>query len=118
MGKIIQTYVSLFDFIEIIGKAFSYEVLKKRFPLDPIGSFVVDDNINKNLEAVIVKAMELGAIIFVGRSDEDVPSSSRGSRFRLSFRLAPIFKLPFRVYKETNLFRLLQYYAQNKLFDL
>ncbi len=93
---------SLYAILEKVGDYFNDEILDTEFPMDPSGSFFIDKRSSNTLKETITKALEIGAIIYVGKSDEDVPSKIDDSRFRLTFMLAPIFKLPFRNYREVS----------------
>lgn len=99
--------VALTAFLDLVGKATAEGMLGHEFPTDPYGSFVVDASPTSQLEQVITKALEVGALIYVGSSEDDVPRRIAGSRFRLTFMLAPIYRLPFRNYREILLSTLL-----------
>jgi hypothetical protein len=92
---------SLLQFINVIGEFFKNEILGKQIKLDPFGSFTVDHDATN--ERTIEKALELGAIVYVGKSDEEIPRQIKGSRFRLSYMLSPIYRLPFRNYPSLSL---------------
>jgi hypothetical protein len=100
--------LTLSTLIDGIGESFSRSMLGSEFPTDPTGSFVVDAPITAQLTQVLEKALEMGAIVYVGKSQDDVPRSLVGSRFRLTFMLSPIYRLPFRNYRSVDLGALLQ----------
>jgi len=97
-----QNY-TLYDFITKIGQHFRSEVLGHEFQLDPPGSFVVNDTADPQIISLAEQLLEIGALVYVGSSPQDVPISVVGSRFRLSYMLAPIFRLPLRLYHEVPL---------------
>ena len=89
---------SLYDFLKRIANCLKNQFLGPQFPLDPFGSFSVDID-SYSIEIKIKRALEVGALVYVGNSDEDVPRRIFKSRFRLSFMLSPIFRLPLRNYR-------------------
>ena len=94
---------TLLGFVDKLGNFFRNEILSSDFPLDPIGSFVVPDNVDPDLLPLLEQLLELGALVYVGNSPQDVPVRIQGSRFRLTYMLAPIYRLPLRLYRETSL---------------
>jgi len=99
--------LGLREFLDLVGTSFSEGFLGEAFPTDPSGSFVVDPNLSLTLYRVLERALEKGALVYVGKSGEDVPREITGSRFRLSFLLSPVYRLPFRNYREILLSTLL-----------
>jgi len=94
---------TLFEFVNVAGAYFNAQIYGREFPLDPVGSFSVPGNADQITVAVIEQLLELGGLVYIGSSPQDVPIAIRGSRFRLSFILAPIHKLPLRTYREAPL---------------
>ena len=95
--------VTLFEFIGVVGAYFNSQIYSRDFPLDPVGSFAVASDADEIVIAMIDQLVELGGLVYIGSSPQDVPIAIRGSRFRLSFILAPIHKLPLRTYREAPL---------------
>jgi hypothetical protein len=95
--------LTLLDFVLSIGSFFQRQIYGTEFPLDPIGTFGVPHDTDDTTVAVLEQLLELGAVVYVGTSPQDVPVSVRGSRFRLSFILASSFKLPLRTYRDVTL---------------
>jgi hypothetical protein len=95
--------VTLFEFINVVGAYFNSEIYCRDFPLDPFGSFAVPNDSDETTISMIEQLLELGGLVYIGSSPQDVPRAIRGSRFRLSFILAPIHKLPLRTYREARL---------------
>ena len=106
---------SLLTLLNSIGKYFQNEILGSNFNIDPIGSFVVDGAVPQAMEKIIEKALEIGAIVYIGKSDDEIPKQIRNSRFRLSFMLAPLYRLPFRTYRSIPLYNLIK--KRHALFD-
>ena len=52
---------------------------------------------------LLEKAAYQGAIILVDNNDDAFDFSVRGKRFRLTYLLAPLFKMPLRNYNEVRL---------------
>jgi hypothetical protein len=95
--------LSLNALIDQLADIFSINLYGEKFPLDPIGSFKIIDKIPREVEAVIKRALEMGALVHIGKSPMDVPVKIIGERFRLSFMLCPMYKLPLRNYRYINL---------------
>jgi hypothetical protein len=91
--------ISLSGLIHDLSKFVQYSIYKDEFPLDPVGSFTFADPIPKSVEKALQRALEVGAIVHIGRSPMDVPNKIAGERFRLSFMLCPAYKLPLRNYR-------------------
>lgn len=97
---------TLEDLINLIGKTFQNEILGSNFKMDPKGSFIVEKSetlIPEKLIAILEKAAYQGAIILLNSNDSAFDFEVRGKKFRLSYMLAPLFKLPLRTYGELNL---------------
>jgi len=94
---------SLVGFVDSIGEAFQKWLYGKDFPVDPIGSFEVSRETDPVIIQTVEQLLELGALIHIGTSQQSVPRQITGSRFRLTFMLAPVFKLPFRTYRPVKL---------------
>jgi hypothetical protein len=94
--------------LDRIGERLAEMLLNDDFPLDPIGSFEVEETWTPDATMLFERALEIGAIVYVGSSDEDVPRAIPGARFRLAFMLSPIYRLPFRNYRALQLRTLLK----------
>ncbi|MNQ70773.1 hypothetical protein D3C85_854190 [compost metagenome] len=97
---------TLEDLILLIGNSFQREILGPTFKMDPKGSFIVEKSeilIPEKLIDILEKATYQGAIILLNSNDSAFDFEVRGKKFRLSYMLAPLFKLPLRTYNEINL---------------
>jgi hypothetical protein len=95
--------VTLLGFVNAVGVFFHSQIYSHDFPLDPIGSFLVPTHSDDTTLSIIEQLLELGGLVYIGASPQDVPAAIRGSRFRLSFILAPIHRLALRTYREASL---------------
>jgi hypothetical protein len=94
--------------VEKIGRYFSNEVLSPQFKADPYLSFIVDDDIRPEVISSIESALYIGALVPIGLEDGGLLRDGVvGNRFRLSYWLAPYFKLPLLVGKPIRLSRVL-----------
>ncbi|MEW6444231.1 MAG: hypothetical protein AB1640_25075 [bacterium] len=91
--------VSLNGLVDGVARLFSEELYGRQFPLDPIGSFRILGEIDRTVETAIGRALEIGALVHIGRSTMDVAAKVVGERFRLSFMICPTYKLPLRNYR-------------------
>lgn len=93
--------------LESVAKYFQNQIYKEDFVLDPHGTFVVDARTSDELVELIRMAASQGAVVHLDSQNIDLNANPRGKRFRLSFLLAPAFRLPFRVYEPVALSRCL-----------
>lgn len=112
--------ISLFDFVQVVGKYFSSRLIDGPITLDPVGSFVVGKEAAERFKNIIQIGLSSGAIIYVGSSPHEVARTIVGSKFRLTFLLSPALKLAVRNYKEVSLdtcFKTASHVDQIALFD-
>lgn len=110
---------TLLGFVEELGNYFRESIYNKDdFREDPLGSFECPESIDDVYLAMITQLLENGALVYVGSTHQDVPTAIGGSRFRLSFMLAPIFKLPFRNFKAVSLSEILGHPHDTKQLQL
>ena len=96
-------YISLFGVIKKIGEFFYDSIVTSETTLDPPGSFVIDSNVDDSYVNLLKVALDHGIIVLVDPFTETIESSLREKRYRLSYMLAPAFKLPLRLYSSVNL---------------
>lgn len=111
----------LLDLVKSIGEFAFREVVSDEFSDDPHTSFSVDSNAPTSLQEAIQRAVNAGAIIWVpARDDASLLTSVRGKRFRLSYLLAPRFRLPLQLGRSISLGKILKASAgeDNLLFTL
>lgn len=100
----IKTSSSVFQVLEKIGDYFHDRLVTADFVEDPPLSFIVDNDVDDDVENALRIAMNHGAIVcFESPSTVGGYQSLRGKRFRLTYLLAPIFKLPMRKSKSVSL---------------
>lgn len=86
---------SVWSLTKMAGEFFYEQVVEGSFDPEPVLSFTVDARISEDILSLIQIAVNLGALVYVPDSEGEVLLSSvRGKRFRLSYWLAPLFKLP------------------------
>lgn len=93
-----DTTTHLSSILSTIGDYFFQQQVRTDATLDPVGSFTIDSWISDELVRVLRLAIDHGAIVYVDPDDIAFDSSLRGKRFRLSYMLAPAYKLTFRLY--------------------
>lgn len=106
--------IYLFSLLHSIGKHFSKKILLDDFSADPTSSFVVNEDTPPELVLLLETAAEHAAIIALDQSDDTFERSSRGQRYRLSYLLAPLCRLPLRVYGSRGLLTCLSEYPPLK----
>jgi hypothetical protein len=112
-SQILGTRRGIFDLIAIIGSFFFKEVVIEDFIAEPPLTFRVDQNISDEILLMLQQALNVGAIVYVPDDDtEIILASVRGKRFRVSYILAPLFRLPLRLGVEASLLRILRSSAE------
>lgn len=105
---------SLGQLIDSLGAFSNAELVGPRFNPDPIGSFTVDQDVASEMLETIKVGLLIGAFVYVGSSTSDVPLSVLGARIRLSYMLAPYYKLLFRNYRPDRLSTVLKVSASTQ----
>jgi hypothetical protein len=94
----------LLELVSKIGRFIFDEVVTRPFSDDPHTSFIVDSGTPSDLQEALQRAVNAGAIIWVpGQDDVTLLTSVKGKRFRLSYLLAPSFRLPLQLGRATSL---------------
>ncbi|MFA5117465.1 MAG: hypothetical protein WC695_01275 [Candidatus Omnitrophota bacterium] len=95
-----------FHLVTLLNQIASYfhsKLIRDHFSLEPITSFVVDKDVPSNLHDFLKLASYHGAIIQTDTDEGLFNSELEGRRFRLTYMLAPVWKLPLRLYKSIDL---------------
>lgn len=100
----ISTDTPPYSLLESVGKFFNDSLIKASFQADPPGTFVVDSQINKDIENSLRIALNHGAIVATDEGQDFWNYRDlHNMRFRISYLLSPIFFLPLRMEKARNL---------------
>jgi hypothetical protein len=94
---------SLSKLVHTLGRYLHTELVGSAFNADPVGSFLVDEQVPPELLETISVGLLIGAFVYVGSTESDVPVSVLGSRIRLSHMLAPAYKVLFRNFRQMRL---------------
>lgn len=98
-----------YDFVKALGTSISSQLFEGPFKTDPRMSFVIDQAAIDQFGDYIRTAIDLGALVIMRRGGVAPlasPESAQtlvGSRVRLTYRLAPEFRLPLLYLKERSL---------------
>lgn len=105
----IKTSTPIYDVLSKIGKYFHNRLVTTSFVEDPPMSFIVDDRVSDDVEHALRIAVNHGAIVcFEAAAEVGGFRTLRGKRFRLTYLLAPVFKLPMRKSKSVSLSTILE----------
>lgn len=105
----IKTSTPVYDVLSKIGEYFHTRLVTTSFVEDPPMSFIVDDHVSDDVEHALRIAVNHGAIVcFEAAADVGGFRTLRGRRFRLTYLLAPVFKLPMRKSKSVLLSTILE----------
>ena len=108
-------YVNLGKILKIIGDYFHKKLIIDDFKMDPVGSFTIDDKVNHQVIDLLELAVHLGAIIYLNPTEAITSSGLIGKKFRLTYLLHPIFRLPKREYTSIKLSNILNKTGSNNL---
>jgi hypothetical protein len=115
-----QSSRGLLSLLDAIGYFFRDRLLFDKFTLDPLGTFTVDARTSDALISSLGTALNSGAI--VSMEDLDFQSAAlRGKRFRLSYLLAPYYRISLRLERSLSLSKILDIADSSpdaSLFDL
>jgi hypothetical protein len=82
-------------FLDKLGEYFTKKLLIDDFNPEPPLSFIVDPTVSPDILEAIGKALNAGALVFVPEGENDeILTTFKGKRFRLSYMLAPFYKMP------------------------
>jgi energy-coupling factor transporter ATP-binding protein EcfA2 len=99
---------TLLQILESIGTFFYDQAVRADFVAEPPATFIVDNAVPREIVDVLEPAVNSGAIVLVPEhKGEAFVSDLRGKRFRVSYLLGPVFKLPLRLGRATSLSRIL-----------
>jgi hypothetical protein len=101
--------------INQIGAYFSNYLFLKDFTTEPVGSFLVDDQVNEKIINLINLGVRLGAFVYIDPKQALSENGILQKRFRLSYLLHPNFKLPIREYGYRNLSTILKEGKKNDI---
>ena len=96
----------LLNFIDRVGRNLEAKLLRQRFSTEYVGSFVVDPSVSPAVVTAVGKALNAGAMVHVPYDDsgpEALLRGLRGQRFRLSYSLAPRYRLLLTLGERVNL---------------
>lgn len=105
----IRTSTPIYEVLSKIGDYFHNRLVRTTFVEDPPMSFVVDEHVSDDVEHALRIAVNHGAIVcYQIAADVGGFRTLRGLRFRLTYLLAPVFKLPMRKSKSVSLTTILE----------
>ena len=103
------SHITLQERLRAIGEFFSNSMLREPFSLDPKGSFIVDEDTPNVTRRLLRRAVDQGALILIDSpQSDDFSLDLAAKRCRLSYILAPAYKLPLRQYPAVRLSSILR----------
>jgi|GEM_PF-906414 hypothetical protein len=106
--KINNKYYDLEWLITRIGEYFDKEVNKGEVKINPANSFTIDEKLGREFYEILKLGVDLGAFIKLDQEKNIISKDNKLTRYRLSYLIAPQFKLPLRLYAARNLGRILR----------
>jgi hypothetical protein len=104
-----RTERGLLTLINQVGEFIHDQVVSEEFTAEPPGTFIVDSNTSDAMLAVLGRALNAGALVYVPDDrGQVILTSLRGKRFRLSYLLAPLHKTPLRLGRGVALSKILR----------
>lgn len=102
----ISTETSIIELISTLQDFIRKQYIDNDFRADPFGHFYIDKRVTNDIKNTIRIALNHGAVVSL-ESDTNGDiwdfSELEGHRFRLSYLLSPVYKLPLRTGKKVNL---------------
>jgi len=99
---------SVGNLVQTVGEFFFRAAVLAPFNPEPPGTFVVDEKCSPQTFATLGRALNAGAIVYVPETDnESLLGDFTGKRFRLTYLLAPRFRIPIRLGRAVSLSRIL-----------
>jgi hypothetical protein len=87
--------ISVVNLIEEIGVYFHEQILREEFNPEPVLSFTVNEGTDPDMEHALGLAINQGAFVLSGeKGNASRPGSIEDRRIRLTYLLAPRYKLP------------------------
>jgi hypothetical protein len=100
--------MTLLQILESIGTFFYDQAVRADFVAEPPATFTIDNAVPTEIVDVLEPAVNAGAIVFVPEHKGDAfVFNLRNKRFRISYLLGPVYRLPLRLGKPTSLSRIL-----------
>jgi hypothetical protein len=106
----IEARKGLLGFVDEIGRAFETLLLRRPFRTDYVGAFTLNEQVDPAIVSAVGKALNAGALIHIPYEDSGPDILMRGlvgQRFRLSYSLAPRYRLLLTLGDTTSLSKLL-----------
>jgi energy-coupling factor transporter ATP-binding protein EcfA2 len=100
--------IDLTTLLRVIGDYFRGRMFGAKFELDPVGSFRIDSNIIDEVIELLRLGVYHGALVYVDPIPDTIETNLRGKRFRLSYMLAPLLKLPLNLHDSVSLSAILR----------
>jgi hypothetical protein len=94
---------SLARLVDRMGEFLHSELVVRDFSPDPVGTFLIDPEVPKDILDEITVGLLIGAFVHVKSLESDIPRSIIGSRIRLSYMLSPHYQVLFRNYRDIRL---------------
>ncbi len=99
-----NTRINLGEVLTHIGKYFFNKIVTNPFTMDPLSVFIIDEKVDAQLIVLLKFALNVGAILHLEPQEGLLNEQElRNKKFRLSYILHPLFKLPIREYHTINL---------------
>ena len=108
-GPVGQSNRGLLSLLDSIGTFFSRACIDGPFDPDPPCSFVVESTADDAQLKALGMALNAGAIVYApGDEDPGILENLRGKRFRLSYILAPHYRIPLLLGRSMSLQQILK----------
>jgi hypothetical protein len=94
---------SLARLVDRMGQFLRSELVVRDFSPDPVGTFLIDPEVPKDILEEITVGLLIGAFVHIKSHESDIPRSLIGSRIRLSYMLSPFYRVLFRNFRDIRL---------------
>jgi hypothetical protein len=115
--------ISIIEFIELLGDFCFEQVLAKQFNPEPILSFTIDGQVSPSVINAVGRAINQGGLVLIPKrmgspKEQRIPATGpggiQGRRVRLTFLLAPRYRLPLVLGRSVDLSSVLRAHKRPK----
>lgn len=105
---------SILQLIDIVGTFFREAQLGREFSPEPASTFIVDDEVGDALVELVGRTLNAGAFVHMPDDASAGVRELKGARLRLSYTLAPEYKLPLMSGRTINLSTIIHLYRKGR----
>jgi energy-coupling factor transporter ATP-binding protein EcfA2 len=109
--------MGVYGLIRIIADYIFNKNVLGRFNIDPPTYIVINREPDKDLKKLLIEAINIGALVYMPEDNSNaelIVNQLKKKRFRISYTLAPLMKIPIRIVKPVSLYEILNEHFTGK----